>query len=772
MMNKLKYFALLFMVLCMASCDRDLLDSEEDYSLDLTKITFSEDYKTFQINGELFKDSLKYDLCDSLHTQLRVFACGDFKDTIPLRAIPKITSVRNIARTDFAKLDMQALVIVDRTMEQPLVDKARNAVTQLTHFLNNSDIYISFLDSRGKISDTSMLSQDMLSQDFVSSSIDGKDKYLYRGIYDKMLEATSADSPFTKQNHFILVISDGIVWDEDKPFDPDHFLYQQNLLSQAQLAGEECPVFYSLMNDEFDMPLDVNNTMKSVCERTSGACFDISDVDVIHQTICTAHYMPHVDYEFNLENPDKRVFRGEHIHLFFEAIQEGEVRMHTQIDYQKGNWFDPIIVNGLSKKDLVIRCICYGVLMILLAYLILQLLVPYIKNKIFEHKYIAEYTGKNMTIAGRQVPEVCYFCKSPFQEGDKIVGSCEHVMHEECWEENGYRCPEHGITCKEDTQYANPKKRFALSNAPYYLEWVLAALVANILRCILEHAIDSVTEMKILHFFENLFLSDELAEKTLDFCFRNPHDFGVYVMCIVGAIAFMCRRHEPVRKQWASILTRSLIGFVAGYFIIFLDILLCTLFEIRYYNDLVGVISFALILLSIYGISYFRTPIRLNLDRLMVVGVIIVASGYLILRNYYLDARELLFILFAILYVSIALSVAFDTRRVWHCFLRVEGTMKKIDIAMFKWFLARPEAAVTLGRSVDSTIQITWDAKNKIAPHQADIREHHGILCLFPIEEGVFDANDAPLPADKPYKLYHGTRFKIGEIIFTYLEKY
>lgn len=772
MNRKLNYIFLLFLMLGMASCDADLLDDDEELSVSLDKITFAEDYKTFTIEGSISNDSLRYDLCDSIHTTLSVYSWSDYFDSIPADVAGEIKEIRNTAKEQFLSMGMQALVIVDRTMEQPLVDNARNAVMQLSRFLRPEDIYVSFLDCKGALSTTETLSDDILSHDFVCTSIDGRDKYLYRAIYSKLEEATKPGNVFTGSNRFLLVITDGIVWDEDKPYDPDHFIWQQNLLNLTSLTLDKCPIFYSLMNDEFGMPLDVNNTMKSVCERTQGACYDISDPDAIHQTICDNHHLPHVDYQFLLEFPDYRMLRGEYIYLYIDGIQDGEVRMHSSIGYQKGTWFLPIIVNGMSTRDLLIKCIFLGSLLILIVYLILQLLVPYIQNKLFERKYMAEFTGPNMSIAGRQVPEVCYFCKTPFQPGDKIVASCEHAMHQECWEENGCKCPEHGITCKEDVHYANPKNRFALTNAPYYMSWILVALFANIVRAILKLVVSGEFQQSVLSFLADLLMTDEMAAQATHYCYRNSHSTGVLAMCIVAAIAYKCRRHVPIKHQVLEIVLRSVIAYMAGYMIIFIDNTVCTLFNIQYYQELIGVISYVLVLASVYAIISFRSPVRLNMNKLMAVGGLVLAVGFLIAHNFYFDQRELYFYVFGAVYVAIALSVAYDTNRAWHCFLRVEGAMKKIEIAMYKWFVARPNVSVTLGRSVDCTIQITWDAKNKIAPLQAEIHEYHGILCLFPTEDGVIDHEGSSLPAEKPYKLYHGTRFKIGDLSFTYLEKY
>ena len=85
-----------------------------------------------------------------------------------------------------------------------------------------------------------------------------------------------------------------------------------------------------------------------------------------------------------------------------------------------------------------------------------------------------------MSVGEIPVSEQCYLCKAPFQPGERIVAKCKHVMHEECWEENGYHCPEHGHRCPEGAHYYNRHNLFDRRNASFYLPWLLYALAAGI----------------------------------------------------------------------------------------------------------------------------------------------------------------------------------------------------------------------------------------------------------------------------------------------------
>ena len=93
-----------------------------------------------------------------------------------------------------------------------------------------------------------------------------------------------------------------------------------------------------------------------------------------------------------------------------------------------------------------------------------------------------------------------------------------------------------------------------------------------------------------------------------------------------------------------------------------------------------------------------------------------------------------------------------------------------MDIALYKWFRSNPNAIITLGKSVDCSLQVTWDLQSKIAPVHAEITMKSGVLRLTALEEGI-TMNGKPLKVDASKNLYHGTSFQLGKTIFTYEEK-
>ena len=104
-------------------------------------------------------------------------------------------------------------------------------------------------------------------------------------------------------------------------------------------------------------------------------------------------------------------------------------------------------------------------------------------------------------------------------------------------------------------------------------------------------------------------------------------------------------------------------------------------------------------------------------------------------------------------------------------FLNIKGAVKEMDVALFKWFMNDPAMVVTLGKSIDCSLQMSWDLKGNVAPVHAELRmTSGGNVRMTAIEEGVM-VDDKPLEVGKSIDLYHNTSFTIGDTTFTYVER-
>ena len=180
--------------------------------------------------------------------------------------------------------------------------------------------------------------------------------------------------------------------------------------------------------------------------------------------------------------------------------------------------------------------------------------------------------------------------------------------------------------------------------------------------------------------------------------------------------------------------------------------------------------------LSAFLIAYastIRTGITLNKRMLLLAVAIVLLSMYvwsLLILGSRLDFRVLLLFSYLIFAIGLAVCVAEEVPRSDRYFLRIEGPVKTMEIALYKWFNAAPHEHVTIGKSVNCNLQMSWDIVGAISPVQAEIRSDGDAIWLHAVEDGVF-LPDGPLEVGRSVRLYHQSRFQIGRTTFTYIEK-
>ena len=145
-------------------------------------------------------------------------------------------------------------------------------------------------------------------------------------------------------------------------------------------------------------------------------------------------------------------------------------------------------------------------------------------------------------------------------------------------------------------------------------------------------------------------------------------------------------------------------------------------------------------------------------------------NGEVFVLGSHLDFRVLLLFTYFIFSIGLALCIAEPVSKSGRYFLRVEGPIKTMEIALYKWFDAAPHQSVTIGKSVNCNLQMSWDLNGNIAPLQAEIKTDGIAIFLHVVEEGV-ELPGKQLVAGKSVQLYHQSQFRIGQTTFTYIEK-
>ena len=233
-------------------------------------------------------------------------------------------------------------------------------------------------------------------------------------------------------------------------------------------------------------------------------------------------------------------------------------------------------------------------------------------------------------------------------------------------------------------------------------------------------------------------------------------------------------RRQQINRRVVNIFMRALIVGVTSFFVFLIAGTITFSFELGLLSVLIDWIPWSVMAVLIAYISTIGTRIVLRRSLVLVAGVLGVLSMYLwslFFRGIYqIDIRALLLISCILFAVVLAVAVAAMAPKSERYFLNVKGAVKEMDVAIYKWFYNNPDEVVTLGKSIDCSLHMSWDLKGKVAPVQAEIKMVDDALRLTALEEGVM-FNNKPLNVGKSIWLYHNTSFLIGDTTFTYIER-
>ena len=785
------FFAVgIIIVLALSACDKltNQLSDYQDFepsqmfspkkeTMKVLGLDFSDDYKTFTLSADLIQDIGPYELSDPSEVRTEVHETLDGIRLAKL-STPELVKISNVEAENIHDNDVRMLLLVDLSLPQNDLDRIRASVKEMKSAFKYNNLFVAFMDSTS-VSATMKVTDYVLENYFTKAPCNHV--RLYRSILTKSNEIKHGDNYWEDAEKRVLItFSNGIVYNDatNRPIDPDHYRLQEQLVAadtttadssfHAYYVSIDCPENSCNENEESVIQLFCNNNGGTVVKNFHWESFK----NEMYRNL----YLSFPDYELLFENPDYKVYRGDNTQLtvnFYNAANDSLVASLTT-EAAIGEPFNPIIVHGHSIEYVILQGLFLGIMIILVLWLVFQFIVPFIRHRVFLHKYVIPYTGPNMSFAGKTVGDTCYLCKAPFEEGERIVVRCEHTMHKSCWDENGYHCPEYSDRCKHGSHYYNTARIFDRRNAPFYLRWLLVAIVAALLAwiCFSVHielgfysrfyrfAHSSVTQPPFFGFLIGFFLT-----------------FGISILTIHPGKDFraICR-----------IFLRSLLVAVGCWLSFQLVNLVIYLFDIRNLAFLLNWIpwtvsgfiiaySSSLGFLSIGSKSATRLRGGKKHSNLMLLvsillGFISMYAWDFLFRYFELDFRVLLLLSFIIFSVGLVACIATVVPRSERYFLNVQGATKSMDIALFKWFRNCPGRIVTIGKSVDCSLQLTWDIQSQIAPIQAEIRLIKRMPYLIPIEAGVYVAGKS-VRIGKKIRLHHGKAFTIGKTTFTYIEK-
>ena len=777
MIYKRSILALFLSILLFSSCDKvknfskeneDIFpirfaDDSDDIGMKVLDLDFAPDYKTFTVTVDVLKDVGDYELADSVHIRPEVLETFEL-NRIAHYSTPRLLEIRNTEADRIYESGLKMLVLVDLTLPQSELDTIRSVVSHMQTSFNRDNLYIAFMD--GDTVSATMVATDYVIDHYFVSRHTGYVR-LYRSILAKRDEMRQ-NGEFWRdaQKTVLLTFSNEKVYHDgsDEPLDPDHFLLQEKLTGRdSSVADSSFYAYYASFNQHRNgLDDNASSILRIFCHSTGGDYLeDFYWTDFKHRMYSDLGY-EFPDNEFVFENPDFKVYRGDpkKLTLNFYNRQTDSLIISFTETVTLGEMFNPIIVNGHDIAYILQQGFSFALLFALVLYLVLQFIVPFIRHLVFLRKYVVRYRSDDMSYGNKTVEKSCYLCKAPFKKGDRIVVKCEHTMHKGCWDENGYHCPEYSDRCKHGSHYYNSDNIFDSRNAPYHLKWFLAATmavtVAWVLFSIYAH----------LGWYYTFYSSVHSSV-------TQPPMAGMLIAFFLTlAFSNLVLPRFNFRAQ-GSILLRSIIAAVLSYLQFLLVNIIIYYFNINRLAVLLNWIPWTVTAISViecttYSTRFFRRKWLLAVA--VIVGVVSMYAWNFLLRFTELDFRVLLLISFVLYGVGLAACIANVIPQSERYFLKVQGAVKAIDIALYKWFRNNPGRVVTIGKSVDCTLQLSWDIQGDVAPVQAEIHKRKRIFYLIPLEPGVF-LRGRPAKPGKKYLLFHGRTFTIGQTTFTYIEK-
>lgn len=789
-----RYLFTALAAMCLTGCDETFTDSDFDLfdedrllqhdtpSMEIRSISFSPDSKTFTVATRMLHDIGPYPLTDS--SVVRIEAKESVNGIPQHKMLPVLTAARNTEADRVTASNIKMQVLVDLTLPQESIDRQYRAINEMLTCFNPDNLYVSFM--YGDSVTVSVKATDYVMNHYFLRKPDNY-KYLYSSILMKKQEMEEQQEPWNNASAKLLVVfSDEQVYqDDDHPMDPGHYVLQEELLQSSFNTDEKVVIYYVSMNiDEDREDEHAASILKIFCKNHHGLYLPKFNWVSIKNSFFEQYHLDINDNEFDFINPDFKIYRGNHhvLTLDFYTTSNDSLIASASTQIHKGSIYEPVIVRGHGIWYVILQGFLFGLMLMFLVYLIFQYLIPFIKYRLFLKNHVVTYTGPMMSVENKMVSQSCYLCKAPFEEGDKVVVKCEHTIHKDCWDENEYHCPEYGHQCKTGSHYYNKSCLYDLRNASYYMWWILVAMVAAIVAWIvfslrIHYTSTHILEVLLRHL---PFISDNLtAGVKTDINEFAEHDkclsaFGLAIgfFLTLGFSALALYRRS-VRKKWFGILTRATIAGL-GCMVCFLIIgAIEAIFDIDSFAFLIEWIPWTL---SAFIIAYVATArTRIHLKRRMLLLAVAIALitmfvwSFLILGSR-LDFRVLLLLSYLIFAIGLAVCIAEPLSKSKRYFLRIEGPVKTIEIALYKWFDASPRESITIGKSVNCNLQMSWDTMGAIAPTQAEIRSDGINIWLYAVENGIYIHNK-PLEAGESVQLYHESQFLIGKTTFTYLEK-
>lgn len=413
-------------------------------------------------------------------------------------------------------------------------------------------------------------------------------------------------------------------------------------------------------------------------------------------------------------------------------------------------------------------------------FLILKIVVPYIRFLTFKSRYYRKYEPE-----ANVQRRICHYCKQDLKPGQVIVTKCNHWMHKHCWEENGYKCAEFGQNCKTGIQeHIDWKEVFSLRSFKDCSQ-TIAGIIAGLVSWIIFEVCGRGGFAGLAHWIVSLvFGGDPEHYSLIQDCEVRSSAFLMIGMLLGFFISLVFRYKDDIRnKSWKiwlkiiglSVLTAAvgILAFAIGAFLFCLILKVSGATFIPWYCSLP-----AYILFSIFVSLALTIKSTIPVKSALLGGCLSALIGFIVLYfTKFTSARyEWLNMLLDFIIYGGGLGASLVTVRMLaeKYFLVIQNGVKAGQrIPIHKWMNATGGGnKVSIGMTGECEIQMNWEKSNKVAKEHVQLYIDHerNLPVIKPLASGVLYNVRAELPVNKPSVLSNGDTFRIGDTIFKYEE--
>ena len=483
------------------------------------------------------------------------------------------------------------------------------------------------------------------------------------------------------------------------------------------------------------------------------------------------------DFAFSYRATENKIYTG-----LVTYTAEWKAEDAGRGEYTVGSVETPWPVKAESAAASITKflvALLIAVLTFVFFFLVMKVLIPFVKSKQFSMKYYKSYVPE-----ANVQRRICHYCRQDIEPGQKVVMKCKHIIHVGCWQQNGYKCVEYGQNCKDGIQeHVDWKEMFSrasLRDTYQTLAGILAGLVSWIIFELTGRGMFHAVGVGLAKAF---FTNEEQKINLMDDCANKVSAFLTIGLLLGFFLSLAFRWFDEYRKKdlmvYLKIFGFSLLSAVIGMAAFAIGgIIFCLILSavgttyIPWYCSLPAYILFSVCMamsLTIKSSIPMKSALLGGLCS-AVIGFLVLISGSV---SHHLGWLNML--LDFIIYGG-GLGASLVTVRLLaeKYFLVIKNGVKAGQrIPIHKWMNATGGGnKVSIGMTGECEVQMNWEKSNKVAKEhvQLYIDQAKTLPMVKPLATGVIFNMRTELPISKPQVLTNGDTFKIGDTIFEYVE--